>query len=177
VREFRLIPFPAPKIPAIEITGQVARQGNLLSIRYSVQGDIEDIRLPVRSESPARKHDLWKTTCFEFFLVVKDRPEYWEFNLSPSGDWNVYAMDGYRQVNMREEVAYSQLPFEFTKMNNALSLDAAVNLSQLFQPLQTPQIGITAIIQTVDGMESYWALDHPGAQADFHLRKSFVVEL
>jgi hypothetical protein len=177
VREFRLIPFPAPKISAIEITGQVARQDNLLSIRYSVQGDIEDIRLPVRAESPARKHDLWKATCFEFFLAVKDRPEYWEFNLSPSGHWNVYAMDAYRQVNMREESAYSQLPFEFTKTNNALSLDAAVNLSQLFQPLQLLQIGITVIIQTVDGNQTYWALTHPGAQADFHLRESFVIEL
>ena len=177
MREFRLIPFPAAEIPAVEITGQVARQGNLLSIHYLVQGDIGDICLPIRSESPARKHDLWKATCFEFFLAVKDRPEYWEFNLSPSGDWNVYAMDAYRQVNMREESAYSQLPFEFAKMNNALSLDAEVNLSQLFQPLQPLQIGITAIIQTFDGSETYWALAHPGPQADFHLRESFVIEL
>lgn len=177
MREFRLIPFPALKIPAIEITGQVARQGNLLSIRYSVQGDIEDIRLPVRSESPARKNDLWKATCFEFFLAAKDQPEYWEFNLSPSGHWNVYAMDGYRQVNMREDSAYSQLPFEFTKMNNALSLDAAVNLSRLFRRQSVLQIGITAVIQTTDGSETYWALAHPGLRADFHLRESFVIEL
>jgi hypothetical protein len=177
VREFRLVPFPEAEIPAVEITAKAARQGNLLSIHYSVQGDIGEIRLPARSGSPARKHDLWKATCFEFFLAVKDRPEYWEFNLSPSGDWNVYAMDGYRQVNMREESAYLQLPFEFTKMNNSLSLDAAVSLSQLFQPLQQLQIGITAIIQTVDGKETYWALAHPGAQADFHLKESFVLEL
>ena len=177
MREFRLVPFPAAEIPAVEITGKIARQGNLLSIHYSVQGDIGDIRLPARSGSPARKDDLWKATCFEFFLAVKDRPEYWEFNLSPSGDWNIYAMDGYRQVNMREESTYLQLPLEFTKMNNALSLDAEVSLSQLFQPLQLLQIGITAIIQTVEGKETYWALAHPSMQADFHLRKSFLVEL
>jgi len=174
VREFRLIPFPAPKIPAIEITGQVARQGNLLFIRYSVQGDIEDIRLPVRSESPARKDDLWKATCFEFFLAVKDRPEYWEFNLSPSGHWNVYAMDAYRQVNMREEVAFSELPFEFTKTSDELALDVAVNPSWLLRSERHLQIGITAILKTADGSETYWALAHPGPQPDFHLKESFT---
>ena len=177
MREFRLIPFPALKIPAIEIAGQVARQGNLLSIRYSVQGDIEDIRLPVRSESPARKHDLWKAACFEFFLAVKDQPEYWEFNLSPSGDWNVYTMEAYRQVNMREEVAFSELPFEFTKTMNQLSLDVAVYPGVLSQRQNVLQIGITVIIQTTDGSETYWALTHPGPRADFHLRESFVIEL
>ena len=177
MREFRLIPFPALKIPAIEITGQVARQGNLLFIRYSVQGNIEDIRLPVRSESPARKNDLWKATCFEFFLASRDRPEYWEINLSPSGNWNVYAMDGYRQINMREEGAFSQLPFEFTKTIKELSLDLVVNLGWLLQPLQQLHIGITAIIQIVDGSETYWALAHPGKQADFHLKEGFVIAI
>jgi hypothetical protein len=177
VRKFRLIPFPTAEFPAIEITGKIARQDNLLSLHYSVQGNIEDIRLPVPPESPAREHDLWKATCFEFFLAIHDRPEYWEFNLSPSGDWNVYAMDAYRQINMREESAYAQFPFEFTQTNNELSLDVAVNLSRLFRRQSVLLIGITAIIQATDGSETYWALTHPGPRADFHLRESFVIEL
>ncbi len=176
MQSFKLTPFPAENLPDIQITGEVHRAENRLSIHYAVRGDISRIILPEPS-APTRKHDLWKATCFEFFLAVKGRPEYWEFNLSPSGDWNIYAMDAYRQVNMREESAYSQIPFEFTKSNNDLTLDVAVNLGQRFQPLQLLQIGITAIIHTVDGMETYWALVHPGAQADFHLRESFVIEL
>src|SRR5262245_46294563 len=127
VPTFKLIPFPAAKIPALEITGRIARQGNQLSMQYSVYGEIEKILLPMPASSSARKHDLWKASCFEFFLAGKDRPEYWEFNLSPSSDWNVYAMDAYRQVNMREESAFSQLPFEFAKTSDELSLDVAVN--------------------------------------------------
>ena len=177
MREFRLVPFPAAEIPAVEITGKIARQGNLLSIHYSVQGDIENIRLPVRAESSARKHDLWKATCFEFFLAAKDQPEYWEFNLSPSGDWNVYAMDAYRQVNMREESAFLELPFEFRKTSNELALAIAVDLSQPLGLLPMLAIGITAITQTVDGSETYWALAHPGKQPDFHLMESFVIAI
>jgi hypothetical protein len=176
VRAFKLIPFPAENSPDIQIVGEVNRAENGLSIHFAVSGDINNIVLPEPSAA-ARKHDLWKATCFEFFLAVKDRPEYWEFNLSPSGDWNVYAMDAYRQVNMREESAFSKLPFEFTKSDDELALDCAVNLSQFLRPQHPLLIGVTAIIQTTDGSESYWALAHPGKQADFHLRESFVIEL
>lgn len=174
---FKLIPFPAANIPTVEITGKVTRQGSLLFLHYSVHGEIEKILVPKPIDFSTRKHDLWKATCFEFFLAIKGQPRYWEFNLSPSGHWNVYAMDAYRQVNMREESAFSQLPFEFAKTIDELSLDVAVHLSWILQPLQPLQIGITAIIQTVDGSESYWALVHPGAQADFHLRESFVIAM
>jgi len=177
VQTLKLIPFPAAKIPALEITGKITWQGSLLSMQYSVIGEIEKILVPKPTDSAARKHDLWKATCFEFFLAHKERLEYWECNLSPSGDWNLYAMDAYRQVNMREESAFSQLPFEFAKTKNELSLSTAVNLSRLLSPLQPLQIGITAIIQTADGNETYWALAHSGTQADFHLRESFVIEL
>jgi hypothetical protein len=176
VRAFKLIPFPAENSPDIQIVGEVNRAENGLSIHFAVSGDINNIVLPEPSAA-ARKHDLWKATCFEFFLAVKDRPEYWEFNLSPSGNWNVYAMDAYRQINMREESAYAQFPFEFTQTNNELSLDVAVNLSRLFRRQSVLLIGITAIIQATDGSETYWALTHPGPRADFHLRESFVIEL
>src|SRR5690349_18802736 len=113
-KAFALIPYPAPNILLIEVTGTAMRQENILSIHYSVHGDIENILCPI-SVAPARKDDLWKATCFEFFIAIKDQSRYWEFNMSPSGNWNVYAMDAYRQVNMREELAFTQLPFEFRK--------------------------------------------------------------
>ena len=175
-KTFALIPYPAPEIPAIEITGTVTRQANILSIHYSVCGEIENILVPEPSTS-SRKDDLWKATCFEFFIAVKDQPHYWEFNMSPTSEWNVYAMDAYRQANMREELAFTQLPFEFRKTNEGISLDISVNLNPILQPDQVLQIGITTIIQTRDGNEIYWALAHPGVQTDFHLRESFVINI
>jgi len=150
---------------------------NQLSIRYEVHGEIEQILFPVISSTPARKDDLWRATCFEFFIAIQDQPQYWEFNMSPSGDWNIYAMDAYRQINMREETAFTQLPFEFRKTNDKILLDISVDLNPILQANQVLQIGITTIIQTIDGNESYWALAHPGPHADFHLRESFSIRL
>ena len=177
MQAFRLIPYPADELPQILITGDIERCANRLFIRYVVTGDVDSIFTPAPSNSPARKDDLWKATCFEFFLAVKDQPPYWEFNMSPSGDWNVYAMDAYRQVNMREESAFAQLPFEFRKAGPQLVLDLSIDLNPILHHNQPLQVGITSVIQTLDESETYWALAHPGQRADFHLRESFVKQL
>ena len=175
MKSFQLIPYPASDLPKINISGEIERMKNRLSIRYIVAGEIDAILLPTPTNVPSRKHDLWRATCFEFFIAPKDQSQYWEFNMSPSGNWNVYAMDAYRQVNMREETRFTQLPFEFKKTNAEILLDISVDLNPILQHDQVLQIGITTIIQTMDGNESYWALAHPGQQADFHLRDSFIM--
>jgi hypothetical protein len=177
VPAFRLIPLPASATLQIHITGKIKRLENQLSIRYEVQGEMDKLLFPAPTESPTRKDDLWKSTCFEFFIAIQDQPHYWEFNMSPSANWNVYAMDAYRQVNMREESAFTQLPFEFSKASTEYSLDISVDLSPIIQPENILQVGITTIIQAMDGNETCWALAHPGQQADFHLRESFLIEL
>ena len=138
---------------------------------------MERILLPRTSIRAARKEELWKATCFEFFLAIKDQPPYWEFNLSPSGDWNVYHMDAYRRIGFREETGIHQLPFEVQQEKMNLSLNAVAELSPLFPLDQVLECGITAVIQTIDGLETYWALTHPGPAPDFHLRESFMLEL
>jgi hypothetical protein len=171
VQTFSLIPYPAGNLPKIEITGGINRADNQLSIRYEISGEVDSISFPDPSASLSRKDDLWKTTCFEFFLAVPNQPQYWEFNVSPSGDWNIYKMDAYRRVGFREEISIKQLAFQFELPDLELSVD----LNPLFPSTQPLQIGITAIIQTKDGNETYWALAHPGPQADFHLRESFIL--
>ena len=176
-KAFKLIAYSAPNLPDIEITGTVARIDNQIAVHYALRGEIDCILFPAPSSIPTRKDDLWRATCFEFFIAIQDHPRYWEFNLSPSGNWNIYAMEAYRQVNMREEPAFTQLPFEFRKINNEVLLDISVDLNPILLPKNILEIGITTIIQTDDGNESYWALTHPGPHADFHLRESFLIKL
>ncbi|HSK87684.1 MAG TPA: DOMON-like domain-containing protein [Anaerolineales bacterium] len=182
---FSLIPFPAPAIPEITITGSISRQNNLLALHYALAGHLADIFLPSPSASPSRKDELWKTTCFEIFLGIKEQPQYWEFNLSPSGDWNAYHMDAYRRVGFREERSIQRLQVEVRKAcvepgrNEAgrFTLDTSVDLKPILREDQLLEVGITAVIQTRDGNETYWALLHPASQADFHLRESFILAL
>ena len=176
-QSFSLIPFPAPALPALEITGTLSFQDNLLTLRYFLTGSIEDILLSPRSPNPGRKDELWKATCFEFFLALRDQPDYWEFNMSPSGDWNIYHMDEYRRLGFREETAISQLPFQFKQESHQYLLDVSVDLTPLLRSPQEVLIAITAIMQTKDSNETYWALTHPAPYADFHLRESFILTL
>ena len=53
----------------------------------------------------------------------------------------------------------------------------SVDLAFIIPTIEELQIGIPAMIQTQNGHETYWALAYPAPSADFHLRKSFILEL
>ena len=103
-------------------------------------------------------------------------PQYWEFNLSSSGDWNVYVMDAYRQVGMREETRIKRFPFEVQKGADSLSLEMAINLDLIIAREKSIEVGVASVIQTKNGKETYWALLHPRPEADFHVREGFILK-
>jgi hypothetical protein len=176
-QSFALIPFPASNIPALSITGKVSLQDHVLEMHYSLEGSLEAVLLPGPSLRPSRKDELWQATCFELFLAIGDKSGYWEFNLSPSGDWNVYRMDAYRRIGFREESAIRGVQFEVQKQADLFRLHASVDLRTIWQPGEFLEIGIAAVVQTRDGNTTYWALTHPASQADFHRRESFILLL
>jgi hypothetical protein len=174
---FSLQPFATSEsISNLKITGNIARNGNLLIISYALLGDLSKIAITPPSDIPTRKNELWKNTCFEFFLGIKDSPCYWEFNLSPSGDWNIYSLDAYRQ-GMREEVTFATLPFSVQQSKECCAIALDIDLDEIVPIEQTIQLAITTVIKTNDGEMSYWALTHKGKQPDFHLRESFIIDL
>ncbi|MEH1921134.1 DOMON-like domain-containing protein [Nostoc sp.] len=174
---FSLQPFPSTEsFPHLKITGNISRNANQLAICYSLGGDLKEIAISSPSNAPSRKYELWEDTCFEFFLCIKDSQRYWEFNLSPAGHWNVYRFDGYRQ-GMQEETAFEKLPFSVQNQADALLLALDVDLAKIISAKQEIEIGITTVIKYKDGEVTYWALTHRGAEADFHLRDSFIIEL
>ncbi len=178
---FSLKPFPDYQVqPDLRISGNIIRYVNELTITYALFGDLKDVLIAadsnVSSNIAGRKHGLWEETCFEFFLGIKDSPSYWEFNLSPSGHWNVYSFEGYRQ-GMQEEILFTELPFTVQFPTDGLVTAVSINLDKFAPPDQIIQVGITSVIKQKDGSFSYWALAHKGEEPDFHLRKSFVIEL
>lgn len=174
---FSLVAFPDVEIPDITITGKVARQNNTLTIRCFIRGETETILLPEPSSHPSRQDDLWRATCLEFFLAFPEEPSYWEFNMSPSGDWNIYHMDEYRRVGFRQETLMERLPFSVQEEAGCILVEASVDLNPITSREHPVQVGIASVIQTKDGHETYWALFHPQSQADFHTRESFILLL
>ena len=175
-QSFSLIPFSIQDTPDLTIKGEAARRRNTIYIRFVLAGNLGAVALSALNANPARKNELWMATCFEFFLAIKYNPQYWEFNMSPSGDWNVYAMDAYRQVGMREETRIQRLPFEVQKEADGLSLEIAVSLDAIIAREKLIEVGVACVIQSMNGKESYWALVHPRPEADFHARESFILE-
>jgi hypothetical protein len=174
---FSLRPFPSNKpLPNLSIAGDIARNSNKIAIRYEVTGELKEIAISPTSNATARKHQLWEETCFEFFLGIKNSEQYWEFNLSPAGDWNVYRFERYRQ-GMEEEVDFKTLPFTFENQADSLKLALDVDLDKIIAEEQLIDVAITAVIKQKNGEVSYWALTHQGTEADFHLRESFIIEL
>ncbi len=176
-RSFSLQPF-SPISPPLnfKITGHIARRPRQLAIRYDLQGLLAELMIPAPAAMPARRHGLWEETCFEFFLGVKDSPRYWEFNLSPAGHWNVYRFAGYRQ-GMAEETALTSLPWRVRRHSNSLRLVLELEVERIVAADQPLEVGMAAVIRLAGGGLTYWALIHPGPQADFHRRDSFLVEL
>jgi hypothetical protein len=98
---FALQPFAIAQ-PELEIIGTLSRHSPLLNLSYTLLGAVDAVNIPAPAQLPTRHHELWQSTCFEFFLGLQGSPQYWEFNLSPAGHWNVYRFEDYRQGMIEE---------------------------------------------------------------------------
>jgi hypothetical protein len=174
---FALQLFPtASKLPQIEINGRVNRKDQMLSIEYQLFGDMNAISIAPPATSPSRQFHLWEATCFEFFIGIPGDANYWEFNLSPSGDWAVFALDDYRQ-GLRDELAFTSLPFKVDRYPNYITLSLEFDLSELILAEQDLEMSVTTVVKSSQDDLSYWAIAHSGKEADFHLRDSFAINL
>ena len=174
--EFALQPF-GEVAPAITITGELVRSAdNTLTVRFVVGGAVNSLSIANPAASPERRDLLWQTTCLEFFLGVAGATNYFEFNLSPAGHWNLYAFDNYR-AGMRPVATVTALPFTVEHGVEALTLTLRFNLSTLVPTEQALDVSVTSVIEERGGDITYWALIHSHSNADFHRRDSFVGSL
>ena len=175
---FLLKPFPGEKNPAgVTIGGSIARRADMLSVRYEVRGNLSMVSIPAAVEAPRRKGRLWEETCLELFLGAADSgEEYWEFNLSPAGDWNVHRFTRYRE-GMRQEPAITSLAFDVRRDPESLLLAAELDIGKIVPAGRDLAATVAAVIKTIDGGKSHWALVHPASRPDFHRRDGFALTI
>lgn len=147
--------------------------GKGLQLRFELQGDVQRIRLPEPTR-PGPADGLWQHTCFEAFIGVAGEAAYREYNFSPSNQWAAYRFSNQRQRDTAAESRASPVEpvVNLVVAGRLLCLNAWLPLSALppVQPGQAWDLGLSAVIETVDGQISYWALCHPDARPDFHHR-------
>ena len=179
---FKLIPH-AVGMQGVAATyslhGQIGVLKSTLQITYQLEGELDELRIPNCSGQPLRQDLLWQATCLEFFLASAGYSDYWEYNLSPAGNWNVYHLDSYRK-GLAEELAYKQLPFNVIRNDKQLSMSLTCALPPaLASPTAAAgfEVGVSAVLQSSSGELSYWAVAHPGSEPDFHHREGFCLKL
>lgn len=163
-----LLPHPTcPSNPPERLSVEVERQGDQLWLRFILEGDPGRIVWPVEAGGE-RADELWKTTCFEAF--VAGEAGYGEFNLSPSGQWASYRFDAYRE-GMRP-ADQQAVVLGLDGGDDYMALEATISL-----PADATRLGLSAVIETVEGDRIYWALAHASDKPDFHHLETFTLAL
>jgi hypothetical protein len=161
---------------------QDGRQAGRLELVWRLTGDLDSLVLPEPNQSRRRCDGLWQTTCLEAFWGFAGQQAYWELNLAPSGDWNLYRLSHYRGPLTPVEL---EVPPAWQVRRTVGELEVAVELD-LGEVAGGDESGVaglplemslTSVIEQVGQGVSYWALAHTGAEPDFHRRDSFGLRL
>jgi len=154
---------------------EVSRSGGALALLYAVDGRVADVRLPAEA-APSRTDELWKHTCLEAFVRPKGGAAYCELNLAPSTQWAAYRFDDYRAGMRNAEYPAPQIAVEVSETQ--LLLRASLSLDALDGFVGVPwELALTAVIEEIGGLKSYWSARHPKGRPDFHHSDGFAVEI
>ncbi len=178
----RLVPFE-PLSCSLEFDAKVEFEGMNLKIQYGMRGDCHSILFPKLSPMPKRIPGLWEHTCFEAFFTWKKNSVYWELNLSPSGDWNLYFFKGYRQGQVEEKRVVSLIQQQTQSCSKEWIQTVEIDIRSLFGEEDKVEsgssiwIGLSAVIEQLNQTKTYWAIRHTQSRPDFHSPDNFCLEL
>ncbi len=163
-----LHPYPSGDIVRGRLEVEIDWEGrSWIYVIFRASGFDPDLLLP--TGSAGRQDGLWKHTCCEIFADL-GQGRYAEFNISPSGAWAAYSFDSYREGMAMVDVHAPEVSCRSAA--GGFELEAT-----LFWP-EWPGVralGASAVMETVDGVKTYWALAHPSDKPDFHHPDSFTL--
>ncbi len=170
------------------VHAQAELSGHCLLLDYKIESPHGAPKLvwPVAENSPSaltdklRRDELWKSTCLEAFVLFAGG-NYIELNFSPSGEWNAYSFDSYREGMKQEARLSAASDFKSVKSGDPLSanylLSVKIDLAQAVKSPQHFRLGLTSVIETDSGERSYWCLKHTGEKPDFHDSRGHILEM
>lgn len=147
--------------PIRAVTASVTATPEGCEAEFRLDGRVPAIILPPPA-TPARRDNLWQTTCFEIFWQPLGDTRYREFNLSPSGQWAAYDFDSFRE-GMRD-APVDAIAIACSHDENGLVLKASI-AAVLPAPAQ---VALNAIVEHPDGGMQFWALGFPPGKPEFH---------
>jgi len=160
--QFTLIEFEGSRF----VTAHIEFSPGSLKLGYDL-GHIRGVNWPTFT-GIHRADELWNDTCFEFFIGDPTCDAYVELNVSPSGGWNCYQFESYRDQMARSD-AFSVESIDgrkAPKFGATIRTEILINESILIAP--------TVVLKEPDGTMRYFAIKH-GIKPDFHERAHQVL--
>lgn len=171
--EFSLKPFKTEN--DYLIYGQIARTFNQLWLTIELEGELDNIFLPPTKGAPVQADKLWESTCFELFMADEGNTHYFEFNIAPTGDWNIFEFLTYRQDPKTIKDVFS--PSIDRQIISNHNIKYAIGIPLFNEVKFFKKIGISAVIKNLQGDLSYFSLTHPRDIPDFHDPRGFEIFL
>ena len=162
-----------PPLEVIKVQSRIiGYDADWLRLRWRIEGSGKLVVPPFAGRG--RADELWRTTCFELFLMPSGGDAYSELNLSPSERWNAYDFSDYRD-GMTERPASREPNCTMRQGGSFAIFDVAVPASVI--PKANCAMNLTCVLEEESGIKSFWALKHVKDQPDFHDPACFAAEL
>lgn len=165
-QDFSLKPFYGQEPIEVRASVQISKPQVLL-VRFHLES--QALTLPAFPplkpvEERLRKDELWESTCFECFWTF-DEQSYFELNLNPVGDWQIYSFTSERKGRQESSVFY--IDSVQSEGENKYQLDFSIK-GDGWESLK--KINLTAILRSKSQAEFY-AAQHLPKGPDFHNQK------
>jgi len=139
-----------------------------MQLVYTAAGNCAELRIPSPMYAPGPADGLWRHTCLEAFVAVEGEEAYREFNFSPSGQWAIYSFASERVRTPLEVETALKPSIQIHSSSEQLTLTARLPWTALPPRGSALCIALSAVIEEANGQLSYWSLQHPCEQPDFH---------
>ena len=147
-----------------------------VQIQLKLRDEQHQVTWPPHHGSQTRAEYLEKSTCFEIFIQQADHANYVNVQLTPSGLWNAYRFDQYRQPKQvpprhEQHIRIEQLLIEHHRISLVL------DLAQLYPRRSRIHVGLAAILAHRQDLHTDWSLQHSAASADPHCAEDWRIQL
>ena len=162
-----------PSTSPFALKGLIETSASELRIKSDLIGPLEELVIPPQSKDPQRRSNLWENTCLEVFISAAKSHRYWEWNFSPSLDWNMFQFKDYRN---KDSELLSGWQHQASRLisGKQMQLNIQIDIPETLR--DTPlHIGVSFVLHHKQNGLTYWALQHLSQQPDFHNRGKFLI--
>ena len=152
----------------IKVQAKLEIEKKTIKLEFNIVGERKNYIFPSISP-PKRAKELWKATCFELFFTSKNQKGYYEINISPSKQWNIYTFKGYRDFVTETEIAsnpiitMSQQKDEYTLLFESTLDEVGLTENLVFN--------LAVILLDSNNIRHFYAINRTLGAVDFHNRE------